>query len=835
MPMTTSTEWNRVRLNVNARRHVILKLTDGSNTWLLGDKDMDLSDGHVHQAILGFSTMHSGFDLYSKKSWLADIEFTLTNMRYSRDDTASGWLRLSDELIAIRGNVAEVYLLLGERMTALSDCLKRFVGVVITQPSYTPDTITVRIVNKGSRINTRLPDTKIGAVYAAAPPEQQNKLIPIVYGDFTYDPSDAGTGLAVAPQIDSEASTKVVISNHVLDAASNLFGKVGQLDEPHLYQSAVQDAEFQAGGTLDDASSGGTYTGSDIAKFRVSIQSLGTPDQFKWNLNGTAFSGLVNCSTSPTALSDGVTVTFGATTGHQIADEWHIHASKVTLNVSDSSRGTAIAGSNFCQVYLFPSGNLVRDTRDGQRIYVLSGDDIFIQQLTQHTQSPFLVSDKNGVTYASIYDGQDNGSSLNAYGLLSFNNFGSGGQFDNDLGYLKKLTAEWSAKLPVGVATVSKGIIIFYGPADADKFTLEASPLYNDSDETKIIDLDLTPPNWRDNIVWHLATGSSDLAATDNRQYPIVFLFELQTSSGNPAADSTIGNQEILRITYLRLNAVFSLRDQAKKYFAECQGREYGSWISSRSSNYSSGAMITDPAGIIESLLRDEIGLVSADLDLPSFIAAENTSVAARINLHDGNVMPVFDVIRQIAEQSTLAFSWGADGIGRCIDLSDKTPTTDRMIPFSHIKDGKITVRKTGTVRNKMNILSRWQEERSEFVDDTGASPVEDTTSQSDVGDTFVYNAAWPNIAGASVITVSGNLVNNTDGLWSKEHTEIEFETLGFLHADLVEGDRIELESDSVDAQVKEYGASWSGKQFTIDDVKQLVDGNRFIAKELWP
>jgi hypothetical protein len=29
-------------------RHVIVKLTDGTTTWLISDCDMELTDGHVH-------------------------------------------------------------------------------------------------------------------------------------------------------------------------------------------------------------------------------------------------------------------------------------------------------------------------------------------------------------------------------------------------------------------------------------------------------------------------------------------------------------------------------------------------------------------------------------------------------------------------------------------------------------------------------------------------------------------------------------------------------------------------------------------------------------------
>jgi len=57
-------------------------------------------------------------------------------------------------------------------------------------------------------------------------------------------------------------------------------------------------------------------------------------------------------------------------------------------------------------------------------------------------------------------------------------------------------------------------------------------------------------------------------------------------------------------------------------------GRIFGSWIDedSRNNGYDAGDLISNPAYIIESLLRDELGLVTAQIDITSFDAAGNTS-----------------------------------------------------------------------------------------------------------------------------------------------------------------------------------------------------------------
>lgn len=94
--------------------------------------------------------------------------------------------------------------------------------------------------------------------------------------------------------------------------------------------SSVQKKKFVGSG-LDDATSGGAYTGTGTALFEIEITSAATPDVFKWRKNGGTYTTGVNVSGTAQTLSDGVTVTFAATTGHTLADKWFILASKTTV------------------------------------------------------------------------------------------------------------------------------------------------------------------------------------------------------------------------------------------------------------------------------------------------------------------------------------------------------------------------------------------------------------------------------------------------------------------------------------------------------------------------
>ncbi len=88
--------------------------------------------------------------------------------------------------------------------------------------------------------------------------------------------------------------------------------------------------------TRNDCVPGGSYTGTTPAQYVVQIDGTGTPDTFKWSANGGSSwaASKVAITASPTApqvLSNGVTVTFGQASGHQLGDSWAIAASPMQI------------------------------------------------------------------------------------------------------------------------------------------------------------------------------------------------------------------------------------------------------------------------------------------------------------------------------------------------------------------------------------------------------------------------------------------------------------------------------------------------------------------------
>jgi hypothetical protein len=172
-------------------------------------------------------------------------------------------------------------------------------------------------------------------------------------------------------------------------------------------------------------------------------------------------------------------------------------------------------------------------------------------------------------------------------------------------------------------------------------------------------------------------------------------------------------------------------------------------------------------------------------------------------------------------------FVLGPVGTARLVSLADKTPTINHTIPFSHVKGGVVTVRKTSIIRETLIVQSRW---RGEFARYEDIDTITDATASG-----LIYTATWRFVAGTSADAVAALYVNSTDGIWSKEHTEVEFETVGLTWAHVEEGDWVHLDSITFDPQIKAPGGtSWSGKDLLVIDVDQGEDGTKLTLVELW-
>lgn len=151
---------------------------------------------------------------------------------------------------------------------------------------------------------------------------------------------------------DGDATTGTIADLKFMKASiDHLYNS--SLDYPHLRAVVNNDAirlgivdsgtasittTVFSGSGQDDCTSGGTFSGSDSLDYAVEIDGLGVPDTFRWSDDGGATwdASTVGITGAAQALNNGVTVTFGATTGHSDNERWDffidgIHGAESTI------------------------------------------------------------------------------------------------------------------------------------------------------------------------------------------------------------------------------------------------------------------------------------------------------------------------------------------------------------------------------------------------------------------------------------------------------------------------------------------------------------------------
>ena len=707
---STSAEFSDHQNWIGGARRAILELTDGVTTWYFSDKQMDLEDGFVHELLQPNWRIAQSINIYTKRWAISTLSVTLLNRTYKKD-TSNNWTKLSAEIGSVRFNTAKLYLIAGQRISRLSQCLVAFSGVIIKPPICSTTSIKIQVEDAGKVKNLVLPQNRISATFPNAPVGFLPKKIPIAYGKYDYETThynDSGNGLAMAIPT-STNRTQYVVGDHTANAMSELY---------------TRHDEF--------------------------------PDLF--------------------------------------------HFTTRTLNVSDSSRATITAVGAQVEGVVFPSSD------EGFADYVDKGSSINNDDVTW---------DRGTASLCELVNNLVGGSSpgTDPEGILALT-------FDNDStmvglarGYNLKYIIRHVSGEDLSTTKLLKKLRLYYGgDATADAYDEDG---FSDSGTTSYAD--------------GTSTWKAFNVIDKNKPYAMACYIQGKASEANGELTFYRFWAFLLKLQF-NMNQYFLAKPGISRWWVAMQGREYGSWITGRSSNYSAGDVIVDPAGIIESILRDELGFADADLNLPTFIDAENTSVEAHINLHSLNEMLAFDVCRQLGEQSTFVFVWMANGKARLIKLNDSSPTTNRTIPYSHIVNGDIIVTQGDTIINKIDVESRYLQEKGSYYDQ---EIISNGTSAASFG-TFVYNARWPNISGSSVTIVTNHLIKDSDAIWANEHNQIQFSTVGFSNADLELGDWVELRSAEVDPHIKCFGTSFSGKQFLVIGLEQKADSTKVTAIELY-
>lgn len=110
----------------------------------------------------------------------------------------------------------------------------------------------------------------------------------------------------------------------------------------------------------------------------------------------------------------------------------------------------------------------------------------------------------------------------------------------------------------------------------------------------------------------------------------------------------------------------FSFPSNAQVIFISATGRKYGSWIDgsrgSPGNNKNENDLIEHPAHIIEDILRTEMGLADANIDMTSFDTVYNLATSTVAHFSQINQVGGFDLIDDICRQFGFYFFFSGEG-----------------------------------------------------------------------------------------------------------------------------------------------------------------------------
>jgi len=111
------------------------------------------------------------------------------------------------------------------------------------------------------------------------------------------------------------------------------------------------------GSGLDDAFFSGHYNGDSSNKgFYAKIDATGTPDTFEWGHDSTvgAIATGISITGAAQELAFGISIDFGATTGHTSGDKWTGSASPVNVDTGwGSNRNTGTSGVGYTHIGVY--------------------------------------------------------------------------------------------------------------------------------------------------------------------------------------------------------------------------------------------------------------------------------------------------------------------------------------------------------------------------------------------------------------------------------------------------------------------------------------------------
>lgn len=245
--------------------------------------------------------------------------------------------------------------------------------------------------------------------------------------------------------------------------------------------------------------------------------------------------------------------------------------------------------------------------------------------------------------------------------------------------------------------------------------------------------------------------------------------------------------------------------------FTQCQGRKFGSWIDDvgRSNSYNQNNLISLSNFIIESVLRDELGVPSSEIDVSTFDDAE--SGAYSFTFSQNEFVSGSELIQQLSFFSRSITTCKSNGEWKLYQFEDTPAASDDSLDWHDVRILSISDIDAGAMANDVTIVYNYDYGKQQYTHDTNA---EDTTSKGSTSDginrTALAKFECPYIrAFSSGTNYSTSIRDFLLAQWKTPHREVTFEVIAKDKWGIEELDVIEF--SNFETNIAGIGAGSSG------------------------
>ena len=294
-------------------------------------------------------------------------------------------------------------------------------------------------------------------------------------------------------------------------------------------------------------------------------------------------------------------------------------------------------------------------------------------------------------------------------------------------------------------------------------------------------------------------------------------------------------------LTMTRTNT-FTTPTKIDYVYCSGKGRIYGDWIDndSRNQGYNEDDLIENPVYIIEDVLRSELSLATANIDVTTFDASGNTTNGHIGDIYSDAVSDIKfsfsqnkfinsrDLINRISKQilSWVFLSGNGKYKIKTLRRTSDYSSADRTIDFNDIQLDKISLTPIGNVRNDITISFAKDYGQNQFL--SSVNPSVDSTSS---GTTVNGNNQTLKLEmDADIIdtTTATKLAEAYREIFKDRKEIISFSCLGAKNNDLEIGDIILF--SNWDSNIKIYGSAMGTDYYIVQSISKTPDGSKIKA-----